>query len=151
MENLNATILASRSGQNGQNYFNRPKKRGNPSHADWNKFAGIIKDSIGSLPLNANFDEIRQIVEELARFNGISLPKWAVNYFTNQILGLCCCLNYLSLLNISNNSDLLHCPELTEDESLQLLFDQDLTKSQLIDLLLSHVSLVKKICDNVKH
>ena len=144
--------------QNGQEYFKRPIKRGNPSHPDWNKMEEIIKDNIGSIPPNADFDEISRIVEELAKTNGISLsklPKWAVSYFTNRILDLCCCLNYLCQLKTSDSSIQLNCLELTENESLQLLsFNPDqfkgFTKRQQIDFLLSHVDLIKEICNQFK-
>lgn len=143
------------SNQNGQDYFKRPTKRGHPSGAVWKKMSGIIEDNIGSIPPNADFDEISRIVEELAKTNGISLPKWAVSYFTNRILDLCCCLNYLCQLKTSDNSTQLNCLELTENESLQLLsFNPDqfkgLTKRQQIDFLLSHVDLIKEICNQFK-
>lgn len=143
------------SNQNGQDYFERPKKRGNPSHADWDKMKGIIEDSIGSIPPNVDFDEISRIVEELAKINDIPLNKWAVSYFTNRILDLCCCLNYLCQIKTSDDSLSLHCLELTGNESLQLLsFNPNqfkgLTKKQQISFLLSHISLVKEICDKVK-
>ena len=134
------------SNQNGQDYFKRPTKRGHPSGAVWKKMSGIIEDNIGSIPPNADFDEISRIVEE---------PKWAVSYFTNRILDLCCCLNYLCQLKTSDNSTQLNCLELTENESLQLLsFNPDqfngLTKRLQIDFLLSHVDLIKEICNQFK-
>lgn len=149
---------SNQSGQNKDGYFKRPTKRGHPSGAVWKKMSGIIEDNIGSIPPNADFDEISRIVEELAKTNGISLsklPKWAVSYFTNRILDLCCCLNYLCQLKTSDNSTQLNCLELTENESLQLLsFNPDqfkeLTKRQQIDFLLSHVDLIKEICNQFK-
>lgn len=141
--------------QNEQDYFERPKWHGHPSHDVWNRMKGIIEDSIGSISPNADYDEVSQIVKDLAKINGISLPKWAVSYFTNRILDLCCCLNYLCQLKTSDNSTQLNCLELTENESLQLLsFNPDqfkeLTKRQQIDFLLSHVDLIKEICNQFK-
>lgn len=143
------------SNQNGQDYFERPKKRGSPSHAEWNKMKEIIKDSIGSIPPNADFDEISRIVEELAKINNIPLNKWSVNYFTKRILDLCSCLDYLCQLKISDNSTLLNYLELSRKESPQLSsFNlcqfKELTRNQQIDFLISHVSFVKEICDKVK-
>ena len=151
MAKLNAAVSANQRGQNAQKYFKRPKKRGNPSHADWDKMGKLIEDNIGSIPPNADFDEISRIVEELAKTNGISLPKWAVSYFTNRILDLYCCLNYLCQLKTSDNSHSLYCLEFTGNESLQLLsFNPDqfkeLARGQQISFLLSHASLVKEIC-----
>ena len=151
-----SNAAANQSGQNDQNYFERPKKRGNPSHADWDKMKEIIEDSIGSISPNDDYNGISQTVKDLAKINGISLPKWAVKYFTKKILDLCCCLNYLCQLKTSDNSAILYYSELTENKSLKLLsFSQEqfkeLTKRQQIDFLLSHVSLVKEICDKVKH
>ena len=141
--------------QNVQEYFKRPIKRGNPSHANWNRMAEIIKYNIESISPNADFDEISRIVEELAKINDISLNKWAVSYFTKRILDLYCCLNYLCQLETSDNSTIRNCFELTENESSQLsLFNlcqfKELTKKQQIIFLLSHVSLVKEICKQFK-
>ena len=141
--------------QNKQGYFKRPKKRGNPSRANWDKMVEIIEDNIGSIPPNADFDEISRIIEELAEINNIPLNKWSVSYFTKRILDLYCCLNYLCQLETLDNSTILNCFELTDNESSQLsLFNlcqfKELTKKQQIIFLLSHVSLVKEICDKVK-
>lgn len=141
--------------QNKQGYFKRPKKRGNPSRTDWDKMVEIIEDNIGSIPPNADFDEISRIIEELAEINNIPLNKWAVSYFTKRILDLYCCLNYLCQLETSDDSTLLNCMELTEDESSRLpSFNlsqfKELTRKQQIDFLLSHVRLVQEICNKVK-
>ena len=146
---------SNQSGRNKDGYFKRPTKRGHPSIAIWKKMSGIIEDNIGSIPLNADFDEISRIIEELAKTNGISLPKWAVSYLTNRILNLCCCLNYLCQLKTSDDSTLLNCMELTEDESSRLpSFNlsqfKELTRKQQIDFLLSHIRLVQEICNKVK-
>lgn len=143
------------SNQNGKDYFKRPTKRGNPSHSDWDRMQELIEDSIGSISPNADYDEVSQIVKDLAKINGISLPTWAVKYFTNKILDLYYCLDYLCQLKTSNNSTQLNYLELTENESLQLLsFNPDqfkgLTQRQQIDFLLSHVSLIKEICKQFK-
>lgn len=146
---------SNQSGQNKDGYFKRPTKRGHPSGSVWKKMSDIIEDSIGSIPPNADFDEISRIIEELAEINNIPLNKWAVSYFTNRILNLCCCLNYLCQLKTSDDSTLLNCMELTEDESSRLpSFNlsqfKELTRKQQIDFLLSHVSLVKEICKQFK-
>ena len=146
---LAITIIGHTStSQNGREevYFERPKKRGNPSHVDWDRMKELIEDNIGSIPPNADFDEISRIVEELAKINNIPLNKWSVRYFTKRNLDLCCCLNYLCQLKTSVN-----CLELTENEAPQLSsFNlcqfKGLTKKQRISFLLSHISLVKEIC-----
>ena len=146
MNKLDAAISSCSNGECRLSFLERPKKRGNPSRADWDKMKKIIEDNIDSIPPNADFDEISQIVKELAKINGIPLTKWAVEHFTNRILDLYCCINYLCQLKTSDN-----CSELTDNEfpllqSFHLCQFKKLTRSQQIDFLLSHVSLVKEIC-----
>lgn len=90
----------------------------------------------------------------MAKINGILLPKWAVDYFTNKILDLYCCLDYLYQLKASDDSTLLNCMELTETEvsqlsSFNLSQFKELTRKQQIDFLLSHINLVKEVCNTI--
>lgn len=145
----------SQSGQNEANYFERPKKRGNPSHIIWSRMSRIIRDNIDTFPQNANFNEIAHIVEDLAKSYGISLPRWAVGTFTNQILDLYSCLDYLCQLKSADIS-LLHNYLVIGNEVLQqLAFSSNqfkkLTNRQLIEILLSHVSLLKKILEIINN
>ena len=146
---------ASQSGQDKEAYFKRPKKRGHPSGAVWKKISDIIEDNIESISPNADFDEIVHTIEDLAKINNIPLNKWALSYLTNRILDLCCCLNYLCQLKISDDSTLLnYCLELTDKEILQLSsFNlcqfKELTKRQQIGFLLSHKSFVHEIIKTV--
>lgn len=143
--------------QNGQEdvYFERPKKRGNPSHAVWNRMAEIIKDSIGSISPNADFNEIAHTIEDWARFYDITLPQWAVSKFTNQILDLYCCLNYLCQLKTSEYVTLHDIFAASENKVLLLSFNpsqfKELTYREQIDFLLSHASLVKKVMEIINN
>lgn len=149
-----AAASSNQSAQNEQDYFERPKKRGNPSHADWDRMAEIIKDNIGSISPNADFNEIAHTIEDWSRFNGISLPQWAVSKFANQILDLYCCLNYLCQLKTSEYVTLHDSFAVSENNALLLAFNpsqfKELAYKQQIDFLLSHASLVKEICKQLK-
>lgn len=145
------TIREVQSAQNKQNYFERPKKRGNPSHIVWSRMSGIIRDNIDTFPPNADFNEIAHIVEDLAKSYGISLPRWAVGAFANQILGLYCCLNFLCHLKTSEYTTLHDSFAIVENKTLLQSFNlsqfRKLTYKRQIDFLLSHVSLVQEILE----
>lgn len=141
--------------QNVQEYFKRPIKRGNPSHADWNRMAEIIKYNIESISPNADFNEIAHIVKDWARFHDITLPRWAVNKFTDKILDLYCCLNYLCQLKTSEYAVLHDSLAIAENKALLQSFNlnqfRELTYKQQICFLLSHVSLVKEILEIINN
>lgn len=144
----------SKSVQNEQDYFERPKKQGHPSYAVWSRMAEIVKDNIESVSPNADFNEITHTIEDWANFNGISLPQWAVSKFANQILDLFFCLNYLCKLMTSEYATLHDGFAIAENKALLQPFNlnqfRELTYKQQIDFLLSHVSLVKEICKQLK-
>lgn len=144
----------SRSGQDESRYFERPNKRGNPSHVDWGRMAEIIKDNIESISTNADFNEIAHTIEDWARIHGISLPRWAVSEFANQILGLYCCLNYLCQLKTTEDSALHDSFVIADNKALLRSFNLPqfikLTYRQQIGFLLSHGSLIKEICEKLK-
>lgn len=145
----------SQSGQDKSDYFERPKKRGNPSHVDWDRMAEIIKDNIESISTNADFNEIAHTIEDCARIHGISLPRWAVSEFANQILGLYRCLNYLRQLKPSEDSVLHDSYAIADNKALLLSFSpsqfNELAYKQQVDLLLSHVSLVKEVLEIINN
>ena len=113
--------------------------------------SGIIRDNIDTFPPNADFNEIAHIVEDLAKSYGISLPRWAVGAFANQILGLYCCLNFLCHLKISEYTTLHDSFAIVENKTLLQSFNlsqfRKLTYKRQIDFLLSHVSLVQEILE----
>lgn len=157
MDKLNAAVSAYQSGEHRLNFLERPKKKGHPSHAVWERITDIVKNNLGTLSACNSFDEICQEVENLANANGINLSAWAYSYIAGQIA-------YQYDINpddscffmTSDKSFLFRCLGVTGNEALHLLVLKSnqfkaLTCRQQIDFLLSHVSLVKEICDKVKH
>lgn len=141
--------------QNEQEYFKRPIKRGNPSHANWNRMAEIIKYNIESISPNADFNEISSTIEDWARFHDIILPRWAVDKFANKILDLYCCQNYLCQLKTSEYAALHDSLAIAENKALLQSFNlnqfRELTYKQQIGFLLSNVSLLKEVLEIINN
>ncbi len=156
MDKLDAAISAYQSGECRLSFLERPKWKGHPSHTVWKILMDIVRDNLGTLSTCNSFDEICQELEDLAKAHGINLPAWAQIKIASQIA-----YQYdiypddSCFLMTSDKSILFSCIGVTGNEALQLLtFKSDqfkgLTKKQQISFLLSHISLVKEICDKVK-
>ena len=116
----------------------------------------IVRDNLGKLSTCNSFDEICQELENLAKAHGINLSAWAQVEIARQI-------SYQydiypddsCFLMTSDKSILFDYIGMTGKDALQLLtFKSDqfkgLAEKQQIHFLLSHVSLVKEICKQLK-